>query len=113
MSNSRAASGDRLAASLVGMSSVPESSTGLPGRNFSVAGLGVTSVWMNISGFHCGFKARGWLGLYPIDGLCARGGQPLQMRGLSSHSIDIGVAEIAGDDRHRYRKLARVLGEVG
>ena len=48
ISNRRPASGDWPAASRLGMSSVPESSTGRPGRNFSVAGLGVASVWMNI-----------------------------------------------------------------
>jgi hypothetical protein len=47
-SNSLAASGDCAAASFVAMSRVPVSSTGRPGRNFSVAGFGVASVWINI-----------------------------------------------------------------
>jgi hypothetical protein len=47
--NRRSASGDCTAASLFGMSSVPWPSTGLPGRNFRVAGFGVASVWMNIN----------------------------------------------------------------
>jgi hypothetical protein len=44
ISNSAAASGDCLAASLLAMSRVPASNTARPGRNFSVAGLGVASV---------------------------------------------------------------------
>ena len=44
ISNNAAASGDCAAAVLSGMSRVPVSSTGRPGRNFSVAGLGVASV---------------------------------------------------------------------
>ena len=45
----RLAKGDFTAASALGKSAVPISSTVWPGRNFSVAGLGVLSVWMNIS----------------------------------------------------------------
>src|SRR5690606_2359871 len=44
----RRASGDFAAASAVGKSAVPASSTVWPGRNFSVAGFGVDSVWMNM-----------------------------------------------------------------
>ena len=36
------------------MSSVPLASTGRPGRNLRLAGLGVGSVWMNISVPSCG-----------------------------------------------------------
>ena len=48
ISNSRSASGDWAASALSRISSVPVSSTVRPGRNLSVAGLGVTSVWMNM-----------------------------------------------------------------
>jgi hypothetical protein len=44
----RCASGDFAAASALWKSAVPTSSTVWPGRNFSVAGFGVVSVWMNI-----------------------------------------------------------------
>src|SRR5690606_35548120 len=44
----RRASGDFAAASGAGKSAVPVSSTVCPGRNFSVAGFGVDSVWMNM-----------------------------------------------------------------
>jgi hypothetical protein len=44
----RLASGDLSAVSAEGKSAVPISSTDWPGRNFSVAGFGVDSVWMNI-----------------------------------------------------------------
>src|SRR5262249_51654133 len=49
ISNRRSASGDWAAASLSRMSSVPLVSTGRPGRNLSVAGFGVGSVWMNMA----------------------------------------------------------------
>jgi hypothetical protein len=44
----RAASGEVAAASAEGKSAVPVSSTLRPGRNLSVAGFGVDSVWMNM-----------------------------------------------------------------
>src|SRR5262249_33680508 len=50
ISNRRSASGDCAASAALGMSSVPSASTARPGRNFSVAGFGVASVWMNIIG---------------------------------------------------------------
>ena len=50
MSKRRAASGDARASLLSVKSAVPSRETGLPGMNFSVAGLGVASVWMNIAG---------------------------------------------------------------
>ena len=46
--NTRLASGDLEAASDVGKSAVPMSSTVWPGKNLSVAGFGVDSVWMNM-----------------------------------------------------------------
>ena len=49
MSNRRAASGEASASFLSVKSAVPSASTGLPGMNFSVAGLGVASVWINIA----------------------------------------------------------------
>ena len=48
MSNSRAASGEASASPLSRKSAVPSASTDLPGMNFSVGGLGVASVWMNM-----------------------------------------------------------------
>jgi hypothetical protein len=48
MSNSREASGEARASPLSVKSAVPSASTDFPGMNFSVAGLGVASVWMNI-----------------------------------------------------------------
>jgi hypothetical protein len=44
------ASGERSASAASRASNVPDSITGRPGRNFSVAGLGVDSVWMNKAG---------------------------------------------------------------
>src|SRR5215469_4021462 len=45
-----AASGERAAAPLSGKSATePSPMTSRPGRNFKVAGLGVDSVWMNMS----------------------------------------------------------------
>ncbi len=43
-----AASGDAAAASAVGKSAEPDGMTACPGRNLSVAGFGVASVWMNM-----------------------------------------------------------------
>ncbi len=45
----RRASGEDCAASSPGKSAVPTGSTVWPGRNFSVAGFGVDSVWMNMA----------------------------------------------------------------
>src|SRR5665213_4478962 len=78
-SNNFSASGDCAAASLVGMSSVPLSSTPRPGRNFRVAGLGVDSVWMNIVWLLAQLVQGPWMGgLYQIDGPCAGRGQPAE-----------------------------------
>ncbi len=49
-SNRRSASGERAAVPRSGKFAVPDAITVQPGRNFSVAGFGVCSVWMNISG---------------------------------------------------------------
>ena len=48
ISNSRCASGDFAADARVGKSATPSPRTAAPGKNFSVAGLGVDSVWMNM-----------------------------------------------------------------
>ena len=45
----RRASGEACAAASLGKSAVPAGSTVWPGRNFSVAGFGVDSVWMNMA----------------------------------------------------------------
>ena len=47
---SRSARGEMRAASSLVKLAVPDVITGHPGRNFSVAGFGVCSVWMNIKG---------------------------------------------------------------
>ena len=44
------ASGEASASAASRASKVPDSSTGRPGRNLSVVGLGVASVWMNTAG---------------------------------------------------------------
>src|SRR6476646_10798789 len=49
ISNSRVASGEPSVSSPARNSRVPSPSTGRPGMNFSVAGLGVASVWMNMA----------------------------------------------------------------
>ncbi len=57
-SSSALASGEASASAASRASNVPDSSTGRPGRNLRVAGLGVASVWMN-NGPAPG--KRGWL----------------------------------------------------
>src|SRR5579875_1682299 len=47
--NNRSASGERRAAARSGKLAVPFFITTRPGRNFSVAGFGVCSVWMNMA----------------------------------------------------------------
>src|SRR6476620_7919255 len=49
ISNSRVASGEPSVSSPARNSKVPSPSTVRPGMNFSVAGLGVASVWMNMA----------------------------------------------------------------
>jgi hypothetical protein len=49
----RSASGDTRASSAVRKSRVPFGRTVRPGMNFSVAGFGVSSVWMNIVSVLC------------------------------------------------------------
>src|SRR3546814_9538154 len=46
--NRRSASGERAAEAASGKLAVPAGRTSRPGRNFSVAGLGVCSVWINM-----------------------------------------------------------------
>src|SRR5690242_4921564 len=48
--NRRCARGERAALSAEGKSTLPEATTSRPGRNIKVAGLGVSSVWMNMEG---------------------------------------------------------------
>src|SRR5215475_2856132 len=55
MPKRRSASGDWEADSLSRISSVPLASTDRPGRNLSVAGFGVGSVWMNMA---CSFQSQ-------------------------------------------------------
>src|SRR5262249_27234062 len=60
MSKSRMASGEAAASDLARKSTVPLPSTSRPGRNLSVAGLGVGSVWMNMRApFQSGSKENG------------------------------------------------------
>src|SRR4029078_4416982 len=113
-SNSLAASGDCAAASVVVVSRVPVSSTARPGRNFSVAGLGVASVWMNIEIAPClnGFKARGWSNHNPKMALTA-----LQVNGprngrKSGTGVDIFVAQMGRHQRDWDWKRSGGLGEV-
>ncbi len=62
--NRALASGERAAASRVGKSAtVPSPMTSRPGRNFSVAGLGVDSVWMNIAWLYFGAVPRSYMDL--------------------------------------------------
>src|SRR5262249_61803688 len=55
MPKRRSPSGDWEADPLSRMSSVPLGSTDRPGRNLSVAGFGVGSVWMNMA---CSFQSQ-------------------------------------------------------
>src|SRR5580704_3620666 len=87
-SNSRVASGDCPACALSRMSRVPSASTVRPGRNLSVAGLGVVSVWMNMGGSPSrrGFKARAE---YALLGSFRPRGQPPRGR----HQVTSGPHE--------------------
>src|SRR5437588_2975942 len=139
ISNRRSASGDWAAASLSRMSSVPLVSTGRPGRNLSVAGLGVGSVWMNMA---CSLVAQDqnahdrvivvggaarWK-FQPVAPTCRRGTAwraarplafalprtpPAHEARLSRHGVELLVAEVAGHDRDRDGKVARGLADTG
>src|SRR4029453_2901656 len=140
ISNRRSASGDCAAASLSRMSSVPLVNTGRPGRNLSVAGFGVGSVWMNMA---CSFNCAG--SKSPRSGHCnrwrcavevstSRSGRPKgdgpvgrpslafalpahltagrAARG-SRHGVEFLIAEVAGHDRDWDGKVARGLTDTG
>src|SRR5579883_1828486 len=55
--NSRSASGERRAAARSGKLAVPFFTTTRPGRNFSVAGFGVCSVWKKMARFSLALAA--------------------------------------------------------
>src|SRR5690349_20197742 len=63
LSNKALARGDAVALSALAKSRVPPSITVWPGRNLRVAGLGVCSVWINMSAMwaprRCGSRRRG------------------------------------------------------
>src|SRR6516162_2092408 len=105
ISNNRSASGDCAAASLLCMSSVPDSRTGRPGRNFKVAGLGVASVWINMQ-LAPETGSRPVRTDQPIDGAFVRRRQlwehvtaELELR----HGVEVFIAEVPWHDRHRDR----------
>src|SRR5215212_4266166 len=104
MSNSRSASGDWAASALSRISSVPEGSTVRPGRNFKVAGLGVTSVWMNIdsSGRHMSARSihRNRWSFEPATSMRLR------------QRVEILVAQMPRHHRDRNRIIARRLSEA-
>src|ERR1043166_1044034 len=114
MSNSRSASGDCAASALLGMSSVPLASTVRPGRNLSVAGLGVASVWMNIVFLH----ERRRLSLRrPISKSLHKWAfaAPRSMRRRSTGSgqrVEVLVAQIPRNDRDRDRIISGVLADA-
>src|SRR5215471_14912215 len=139
ISNRRSASGDWAAASLSRISSVPLVSTGRPGRNLSVAGFGVGSVWMNMA---CSLGCAAIK--TPTMGHCSRWrravevstcrsdmpkgdgpacGMPLGSRfaarltaheaRLSRHGVELLIAEVAGHDRDRDGKVACGLADTG
>src|SRR5215470_13395182 len=138
ISNRRSASGDWAAASLSRMSSVPLVSTGRPGRNLSVAGFGVGSVWMNMA---CSLVAQDQNAhdrVILIGGAArwkfqpalqpAEGQRPRVLRGSwlslaahltahearrSRHGVELLIAEVAGHDRDRDGKVARGLADTG
>src|SRR5215831_9105769 len=139
ISNRRSASGDCAAASLSRMSSVPLVKTGRPGRNLSVAGFGVGSVWMNMAcSFNCAGskslrlrhcnrwrravevstcrsarpKGDGPRGAQPWLSLCAQLTAGQARRG-SRHGIEFLIAKVAGHDRDRDGKVARGLADTG
>src|SRR5438270_1140536 len=106
ISNSRSASGDCAASVLSRISSVPESSTLRPGRNLSVAGFGVTSVWMNI-----GFSGR-HISAQSIHRNRWSFGVTRSMRAHLRQRVEVLIAEMAGNDRDRDRIAARILAEA-
>src|SRR5262245_48205491 len=142
ISNRRSASGDCAAASLSRMSSVPLVSTGRPGRNLSVAGFGVGSVWMNMA---CSFELRrikrSTIRVIVIGGAAPWKFQPVAPAGRrvtapvwagpslafalpahltagratrgSRHGVEFLIAVVAGHDRDRDGKVARGLTDTG
>src|SRR6266508_653269 len=134
----RSARGDRAADSLSRISSVPLASTARPGRNFSVAGFGVGSVWMNMA---CSFQSQDENGsswhcnrwrlpaeVQPVlsrqEGRAMRG-KPSSISFASGatngpkrsapsrHRVEFFIAEMPGDDGDRNGKVARILGDTG
>src|SRR5262245_36999991 len=121
MANRRSASGDCAAASLSRMSSVPLASTGRPGRNLSVAGLGVGSVWINMAGsFARATTARGkrvfghtnrWRRAAEVqDKQVSRSARPAA---ALRHRIKLLIAEVSGNDGDRYREVIRIFADAG
>src|SRR5262249_45000583 len=139
ISNRRSASGDWAAASLSRMSSVPLVSTGRPGRNLSVAGFGVGSVWMNMA---CSLVAQDqnahdrviliggaarWKfqpgvpacarataqGVARLVALALPGTLAAHEARLSRHGVELLIAEVAGYDRDRDGKVTRGLADTG
>src|SRR5215470_8484264 len=121
IANRRSASGDWAAAAASRMSSVPLASTARPGRNLSVAGFGVGSVWMNMAGsftaggpiaragialsYHC----NRWRRAVEVQA----GTRPRAAVPASRHGVEVLVAEVAGHDRDWDREVARVLADAG
>src|SRR5271166_379003 len=80
------ASGERSASAGSRASNVPSSITTRPGRNLSVAGLGVASVWMNMGGQLLG----------PVDRPCRaaeQGRDHLRLRGAKHRAVRLEVEE--------------------
>src|SRR5882757_10505338 len=115
MANSCSASGDWAAASLSRMSSVPVASTVRPGRNLSVAGLGVGSVWMNMAcSFVCAAPARDHRPGPKITSFrhCNRWRRAVEVQ-PSRQGVQIRVAEVPRHDRDRNREVAGSLADTG
>src|SRR5262245_29780557 len=116
MPNRRSASGERLASSRSRMSRVPEARTVRPGRNFSVAGLGVASVWMNMALLHR--MRRGRRPHVTYTWCLATAGSIRRSpwngrRPPSRHGVQFFVRQMAGHDGDGNRIGAGRLGEAG
>src|SRR5262245_2975147 len=120
IANRRSASGDCAAASPSRMSSVPLARTVRPGRNFSVAGFGVGSVWMNMASSFAAAASKACAegGLVIVIGGAARRKfkmppAPFAAWDASRHRIELLVGEVAGHDGDRDGKLAGALADAG
>src|SRR5690242_10344075 len=96
---------------------VPPSSTRRPGMNFSVAGLGVASVWMNMafSGVSSSRLER-WTSSIKWRLITHRSRRKSAVpgpHGPSGQRVHLGVAEFAGDDHHGDRKGPHGAGDGG